>query len=230
MNRNLLFSFALHLVVVAVTLASASFHPRRLQLGEVVRVQLTPAPTGTLAPQPLAPVSIPAPTQALDEDIPLDEPVTAPKAKIPAKKVKKPAKPRPKSRADTSERSAPASDSASQEVASSGGTPFAGATIDNASFDYPYWFTQSFYKIQSNWRNPVAADYALIAVVYFQVLKSGRVVEITLRQSSGVPAYDQACLSAVEQSAPFPPLPRDFTDEIIGITLPFKFEPSRNPQ
>jgi TonB family protein len=97
--------------------------------------------------------------------------------------------------------------------------------VDNASFDYPYWFTQAFYKIQSNWRNPVSADYSIVCAIYFQVLKSGRVIELRVEESSGVRAYDEACLRAVERSTPFPPLPRAFPDEIIGITLPFKYEP-----
>ena len=106
-----------------------------------------------------------------------------------------------------------------------GGSPFAGATIDNVTFNYPYWFTQAFNKILRNWRNPVAADGAIVCVVYFQVIKSGRVIESKVQVSSGIRPFDDACLRAVERSAPFPELPRDFRDEIIGITLPFKYEP-----
>lgn len=105
------------------------------------------------------------------------------------------------------------------------GSPFQGATIDNARFNYPYWFTQAFNKIRSNWRNPVSADAPIVCLVYFQVIKSGRVIETRIEESSGIPAFDKACLTAIERSAPFPPLPRDFADEIIGMTLPFQYKP-----
>jgi outer membrane biosynthesis protein TonB len=44
-------------------------------------------------------------------------------------------------------------------------------------------------------------------------------------QPSGIPAFDNGCVQAIENSAPFPPLPEDFRDEIIGITIPFKYQP-----
>ena len=71
----------------------------------------------------------------------------------------------------------------------------------------------------------MAIDATIVCVIYFQVIKSGRVIEKRVEETSGIPAFDQACLQAVERSTPFPPLPRDFTDEIIGITLPFQYKP-----
>jgi len=106
-------------------------------------------------------------------------------------------------------------------VESAQGSPFAGATVDNANFNYPYWFTQTFNKIANNMRNTTNVDNRIFCTIYFQVLKSGRVIELRIEKSSGYPDFDEACLAAVERSAPFPPLPNDFIDEIIGITLPF---------
>ncbi|RKX17088.1 MAG: hypothetical protein DRP35_11530, partial [Candidatus Zixiibacteriota bacterium] len=104
-------------------------------------------------------------------------------------------------------------------------SPFAGATIDNASFNYPYWFTQAFNKIRRNWRNPISADIPITCTIYFQVIKSGRLVKAEIKKPSGIPAFDNACLRSVENSTPFPPLPRQFVDEIIGITLPMQYQP-----
>ncbi|RKX27418.1 MAG: hypothetical protein DRP47_06590, partial [Candidatus Zixiibacteriota bacterium] len=115
----------------------------------------------------------------------------------------------------------------SKEIETSGvsGSPFAGATIDNASFNYPYWFTQTFNKIAVNWKNPIVYDGTLICTIYFQVIKSGRIIELRIEKSSGIPEFDESCMRAVSGAAPFPPLPRQFRDEIIGLTLPFKHSP-----
>ncbi|RME22661.1 MAG: energy transducer TonB [Candidatus Zixiibacteriota bacterium] len=82
-----------------------------------------------------------------------------------------------------------------------------------------------FNKIASNMRHSVVTDATLICVIYFQVLQSGRIVNLKVIQSSGYQEFDDACMAAVSRSAPFPPLPRDFSDEIIGITLPIKYTP-----
>jgi TonB family protein len=42
--------------------------------------------------------------------------------------------------------------------------------------------------------------------------------------SSGISRFDDACVLAIQRSAPFPPLPKNFREEIIGITLPIKFD------
>ena len=153
------------------------------------------------------------------EDIPLSDPTSAEPVEIKPKEEPKKENPKKKpARATTPASEAPAE----TEVAGTGaGTPFRGATIDNATFNYPYWFTQAFNKISGNFRNPVAYDGTLVCTIYFQVIKSGRVIELRIAESSGIAAFDDACLTAVDRSAPFPPLPRDFRDEILGISVPF---------
>jgi TonB family protein len=67
----------------------------------------------------------------------------------------------------------------------------------------------------------VNTDARLVCKVYFQVIRSGRVVQVEVLESSGIPAFDNACKAAVERAAPFPPLDREFAEEVIGITVPF---------
>ncbi len=222
-------SLALHLLVVAAMLVASPLEPGKHDFGEVIRVSLTTLPPmPSPQPEPLPPVRIPKALQPEPVEIPLEEPSTAPEIKIdkPEEKPEKKLKDKPyQPKAEPGANRQTGQPEGSTEVATSGSTPFAGATIDNATFDYPYWFTQAFYKIQSNWRNPVAADYSIVCVIYFQVIKSGRLIKTRIEESSGTRAYDEACLAAIERSAPFPPLPKGFRDEIIGITLPFKYEP-----
>ncbi|RKX24009.1 MAG: hypothetical protein DRP45_09160 [Candidatus Zixiibacteriota bacterium] len=96
-----------------------------------------------------------------------------------------------------------------------------GAVVDNSAFQYPFWFSLTWGKISQNFRVPVAIDGKVYCDIYFQVIKSGRVIESRIANPSGIAQFDKACLEAVERSAPFPPLPRDFLDEIIGITITF---------
>jgi protein TonB len=221
MTREILLSLALHAAIVAATMIAAPFEIKKAPMyDEVIRVSLT-APSEIAPPSP-EPVAIPEMLPDELPEIPIDKPTTAKEVKIEKKKKKEETKPKRK------KKKSPLSKNKNKKKeidspATSSGSPFQGATVESESaFDYPYWFTQAFNKIAGNWRNPVAYDGTLVAVIYFQVIRSGRVVDLRVVQSSGIPAFDQACLQAVERSAPFPPLPREFRDEIIGITVPFK--------
>jgi TonB family protein len=229
MRRDLIFSVIFHVFVVGALYASGEIIPgHKIDLGEVVRVSLVSLPDMPPSMQPPTdPLSVP---KAVKTETP-PEPVpdagakainAAPKKKEPPKaKVKKPYQ----SKATSGDQDQAGSENGNTDIAQGSGSPFAGATVDNASFNYPYWFNQVFYKINTNWRNPIDADGAIVCVVYFQVLKSGRVIETKVQKSSGIPAFDQACANAVELSSPFPPFPKEFSDEILGITIPFKYQP-----
>jgi len=242
MKRDIFLSLVLHVMVVLATVISSPFdYKKPFDYDQVIRIRAVAMPdfapaSGPVAEDvPIEPVSIP---QAMEDDIPeipIDKPTTVDKPKEikkPADKPKpqkEPAQQKPKPQTETKTGiEATAGNGTGQgdkEIATGSGSPFGGATIDNASFDYPYWFTQAFNKIAGNWRQTVVIDGTAVCVIYFQVIRSGRLVETQIKESSGIPAFDQICLSAVERSAPFPPLPREFKDEIIGITLPFKYQP-----
>ena len=192
-------------------------------------------------PEPTDTASVPDTNLAVRDEIcetlPVTDSVAVPDstpAKPKPKSEPKP-KPEPKPKKTKPKKTKPASETKpsgtaqgeSKEIETSGvsGSPFAGATIDNASFNYPYWFTQTFNKIAVNWKNPIVYDGTLICTIYFQVIKSGRIIELRIEKSSGIPEFDESCMRAVSGAAPFPPLPRQFRDEIIGLTLPFKHSP-----
>jgi len=216
MTRDVLLSLLLHLVIVTATVISAPFEIKRTRTyDEVIRVSLTSLPE--IAPTKPEPVSIPEMLPEEWAEIPIESPSTAKEAIVkPKEKAQKPQTKKTKPSATEGEKKE------IEASATGSGSRFQGATIDNVSFDYPYWFTEAFRKIEGNFYNPVVYDGILVCVVYFQVIRSGRIVESRVEASSGVPAFDNACLQAIERSAPFPPLPREFRDEIIGITVPFK--------
>jgi TonB family protein len=219
MKREILFSLALHLAIVAATVVSAPFEIKKSRTyDEIIHVSLISLPPTIPSEEP-EPIAIP---QALSDVLPeilIDDPTTAKEAVVKPKPKKKDKKPQPKT---TGQVASQGNGKEIESPATGSGSPFQGATIDNVSFNYPYWFTQAFNKIAGNWRNPVLYEGTLVCAVYFQVIRSGRVVKLEVDTPSGIPAFDKACLLAIERSAPFPPLPREFRDEIIGITVPFK--------
>jgi len=107
------------------------------------------------------------------------------------------------------------------------GSPFGSAQVDNADFNYPTYFIHAFGKIERNWSNPVRANQSLSCFIHFSVLRSGTILDPVITKSSGVEAYDRACLRALQASDPLPPLPSEFLDDIIGITLEFPHIPGK---
>lgn len=226
MKRDIIISVILHVLVIAATVISMPFGQGKINPDDVIKISVRATAPGIPAPQP----AVTTPSQAITQPQPVAKPADKAKA-IPSKTTKKKTeKPKPKKRGvrPEEEAAALAKDYQEKEIetdATGAGSPFAGATVDNTNFDYPYWFEQAFNKIASNWRNPVDAEGTLVCVISFQVLRSGRVMETTVEQTSGSDLFDEACVTAVERSNPFPPLPREFAEEIIGITVPFKYEP-----
>jgi len=47
---------------------------------------------------------------------------------------------------------------------------------------------------------------------------------VTVRKSSGRSTIDQSAAKAVRNSAPFPPLPDDYRDDRLDVTIDFTVE------
>jgi TonB family protein len=210
----------IHIVAVGAALLSSPFDQRqKIDFGEVIKVSLKSMSDIQKAEPEPEPLVIPQPKLQDDAlEIPLDDPRTVKKKK----EVKKPAEEK-KQETQTKSQTTP-QEKKIDTIAGAGGQMFAGATVTNDAFDYPYWFDQAFNKIYANFRSPVTSDEPIIATIYFEVIQSGRVLTVKIIESSGIPRFDDACVLAIERSAPFPPLPQSFRDEIIGITLPIKFD------
>jgi TonB family protein len=212
MKFDILLSSALHVIAVLLVVFSPPLHSKKQDLGEVIRVSLaSPGDLPKSKPQPIAPLAVPQAVTEKSPDIPISTPTTIKKAaNVPKKKTAK------------KETSTGTGETGPMEVAGTGeGTPFRGVSTDNANFVYPYWFRQTFNKISGNFRNPVVYDGTLVCTIYFQVIRSGRMIELSVLESSGFREFDDACLAAIQRSTPFPPLPGEFAEEIIGITVPF---------
>lgn len=233
MKQDLLLSFLVHFVIVIAMVISSPFKPKiNTDLGDVIQVKLRSFPASVAKPKP-EPVEIPQQIVADEPVVPITEIASVTEAK-PIKKTKPKPKPKPKPKDKTYKPDATKGDNKQDGINEgkkdvsenlNSGSKFGGASIDNASFDYPYWFVQAFGKIERNWSNPVFSRQALSCIIYFQVIRSGRIIKTEIEQSSGVDAFDGGCEQAIKLSQPLPPLPDQFAEEIIGIHLEFPYIP-----
>lgn len=63
-----------------------------------------------------------------------------------------------------------------------------------------------------------------IAVLDFEISRTGKVMLANIQKSSGFPALDKAVLSMLKRAEPFPPVPPDIKGEPIRLTLPIAFK------
>ncbi len=77
-------------------------------------------------------------------------------------------------------------------------------------------------RIKANW-DPPRGDESKRVVLLFTIAKDGRLLNVKVLKSSGVPAADRAALAAVELTAPFRPLPSDFRGTSVDIQFTFDY-------
>lgn len=163
------------------------------------------------------------------------EPAPPPKAEPrPAPAEPAPAPPKPKPKASTTPKAQPATPTpaapttpelrrrAGSPTGSTTGTAALGARVgfDNPNFKHSYYIDQLTAMLASQWQRP-ALGGDIVALVSFTIDSSGKVSDIHVVESSGYSSYDLASLRAVQQAAPFPPLPQSYTQETLGVTVEF---------
>ena len=225
-GRDLILSVVFHAVLFAVTLLAGPLEIRRpqqfadvIQVGVVSLPEITPA-----AEESITEVEVPQAVQAEPEEIALDDPTTRPAEVIeePEEKTEdKPKPPLPTEPAPTGETNQAGTSDDQVEVEGPTGTSISGMTIGAANFNYPHWPSLAFSKINRYFYFSVSIDGKVYCDIRFDVIKSGKVIGSEIVKSSGIPTFDRACLAAIERASPLPPLPRDWLDEYIQITMTF---------
>jgi protein TonB len=230
-GRDLLLSIILHAVIVAATIFASPLDIRKpSDFADVIRVGVVSMPEVEVVPaEPIPEAVTPQAVQAEPEEIALQDPTTKPEAEIEEPKDEPEPEPEPEEpepqrqpatpQAPTGEESQAGSDEGQTDVQAPAGGPISGAQVSDASFTYNYWFGLAFNKINQNYRQPFVIDGKVQCKLYFEVIKSGRVIDMRVLESSGIDAYDDACLGAIGRAAPFPPLPKDYLPEVIGLTI-----------
>lgn len=103
------------------------------------------------------------------------------------------------------------------------GDGISAATVDGAGFGSSYYLALVFGKIRDLWDNPVEASATLRVTIYFKILRNGQIIDEQVEKSSGIELFDQAAKRSIMTSAPFPPLPTEYTGEYLGIHLEFEY-------
>ncbi|MFQ5696022.1 MAG: energy transducer TonB, partial [Terriglobia bacterium] len=89
------------------------------------------------------------------------------------------------------------------------------------------WYVDSVRRrISSNWLVSTVDAYvqwAPRAVISFEILRDGTVVNIQTLRSSGVPSVDRSALRAVRESSPLDRLPSDYTGGKVAVEFWFDF-------
>lgn len=77
-------------------------------------------------------------------------------------------------------------------------------------------------QIKKNW-NPPKGDVSKRVVLMFKIAKDGRLLSCFVHKSSNDPATDKVALEAVQNAAPFRPLPSEFKGESVEIQFTFDY-------
>jgi protein TonB len=234
-QQMLLWSLALHiLVVVAVTAAaSLSSHPASLpppmgtfmniNLGQsgplsqggggVVENKPKPAPEPAPPPEEKAPTVV-RPTKEVRDEIPRPD----------ARVQKKPTE----AKADSGLRGADAASADSARLASASAPPglglggAGGGSPFDQDFEYAYYVQQMLTRIHQRWQRTAVRGTAVV-VVRFTIARDGRILDAEIETSSGVLILDRSSLRAVMLADPLPPLPNSYPKDQVGVHLRFTY-------
>lgn len=90
--------------------------------------------------------------------------------------------------------------------------------VDNPDFTYGYYLDRLLSLIDANWQRP-ALGSGVRAVLSFRIERDGTLSELRVAESSGYNSFDLAALRAVQNASPFPPLPRAYRSDSLGVNL-----------
>jgi TonB family protein len=98
-------------------------------------------------------------------------------------------------------------------------------SFESQWYDWGEYAESMVSKIRVNWYNnmPQIIQTGLKGVVYIRITihRDGRITDVTILSSSGVPPYDFAAKKAIELSSPLNPLPKDFPNDTERVTFGF---------
>jgi TonB family protein len=112
--------------------------------------------------------------------------------------------------------------SPSSGVTSSAATVPGKIAFGQASMDHPY-FIRVQEQISAKWGFPLVAGKGGLEgdlLIELRIAKDGSLDRVWLLRSSGVPAFDEAALTAVQGAQPFPPVPDEVAKQTLAINAP----------
>lgn len=232
MQKAVLISLGAHglamlLVFVSVTFRQVRYIPRETYRVRLVSASVASAPPAATAPEPKPTPPAPEPPKEEPKKEELAQPVEKPKPKP----QPKPAESKPQEtvpRADIAKGDSSAADAGESAGESTTGAAADGISFDGGAFPYDAFVARMRHKIAAAWQVPAGSQtIERQAVIYFRVHRGGDITHVAVEQPSGVFLFDQSCQRAVIEAAPFPPLPRGYADDYLGVHFTFKFTPAQ---
>ena len=92
------------------------------------------------------------------------------------------------------------------------------AGLDNPDFRFGYYLDQLLSAIDSKWVRPPLGE-GVEATISFRIQRNGSLFDLQVAVSSGYNSFDLAALRAVQNASPFPPLPRAYRNDSLGVNL-----------
>ena len=210
------FSTVLHIIVLVsiVTFSSVSF--KKYYTAKIHKVNLI---------KNLPVVSEPErPVIKKEEPKKAKKQIAAPK-KVKSRKIKKTpvvVKERKSLKQQLEEKLLPARETAKKREESK-----AVAVIQGDRFPYTWYDSLILNKISNRWKQPSSAllqKDVLAAVVSFAIMKDGGIEGLLLSEKSGYAPLDSSVISAVKDSAPLPPLPKEFGESFRQVNVRFELK------
>jgi TonB family protein len=93
-------------------------------------------------------------------------------------------------------------------------------------FPYAYYIETLKSKVSSSWYSGLVSPGQrgiFLVVVYFKILRNGGIEDLEITQKSGVPSLDLSALRAIENAAPFAPLPGDYPYSYLPVSFEFEW-------
>jgi len=76
-------------------------------------------------------------------------------------------------------------------------------------------------QVNENWSHPVGVKDNISVIASIKIARDGRLLDVTVEESSGNRAFDDSLVKAVRKAAPFPPLPADLEVQLLDLGLRF---------
>lgn len=93
--------------------------------------------------------------------------------------------------------------------------------------DWGPWLAKLKQRVNSNWTPGQTGESRMVALS-FDVDRDGNIVDLRITRTSGHPPSDNIAMTAVRKSAPFDPLPDDYSGNQISISYQFSVLTTKN--
>jgi TonB family protein len=96
--------------------------------------------------------------------------------------------------------------------------------FDTKGVEFGPWVRRFIAQVRRNWFIPSAAmNFRGRVVIQFNIHKSGRITDVVVAQPSNIEAFNRAAFNAIVGSDPTEPLPPEYPDPMMFITVTFYY-------